>query len=165
MAAARGKAAGCMWMTGHGCCEHVRREWEEWEGVISCKVKIPDCYIPPLPVHSGRRLFFPIGEVHGEWTILELRRALIAGVTLLSVDWVLGSDVTFNPFQQFTESLFSLRSQYLSSGSQAANFVKLLLNSLYGRGLNLIVALYNLVRVDENTDWEGFALFNLSNSK
>ncbi len=129
--------------------------WIEWEGVAQLHLRVSERFIPDIPYRFDNRLFFPTGEVSGLWTILEAREALKQGVEIISTDWVLGSPVTFNPFDEFIETLFELRQGYIISGSSAANVVKLILNSLYGRfGLNPDHGLYQLVDIGAVPDWE-----------
>jgi hypothetical protein len=130
-------------------------EWWKWEGVAQVKVRVPEQYIPILPYRYNKRLFFPWGEMHGLWSIYELREAVKLGVQVLEVDWVLGSPVTFNPFEDFVEQLFHLREHYLVSNPGHANILKLILNSLYGRwGLNPEGGLYRLVDLESVEDLE-----------
>jgi len=135
------------------------------EGVCEADVTLPDTFIPSLPYRYQSRLFFPIGRMRGTWTILELRRALEWGAVLNSVEWVLWSPVTFNPFEDFVQDLFSLRSYYLSKSKGEANLVKLLLNSLYGRwGLNPAGGLYRLVDFDTEDaleKYQGYSTFDV----
>ncbi len=135
-------------------------DWLKWEGVAFVTVEIPNSYIPPLPARFGGRLFFPVGEVSALWTIFEIREAIAAGVRLKRVDWVLGSEVTFNPFVRFVDELFDLRQFYIFERDPRANLVKLILNSLYGRfGLNPAQPLYKMVPVLEETDFSDLAGF------
>jgi hypothetical protein len=136
---------------GPGC----KAALASWAGVCRATVEVKESFIPPLPYRSASRLFFPFGEITGEWTLLELRRALASGVRLRSIDWVLGSPVTFNPFGEWVHTLFGVRQAYLQEGKPQANLVKLILNSLYGRfGLNPEGGLYELVRMDGDFDFE-----------
>lgn len=128
-------------------------EWIDWEGVAMVRLAVPDQIAPPQPYRFDNRLFFPTGEMSGLWSILEIRENFSRGTQLLGCDWVLGSPTTFNPFSEFIETLFQLRQGYLVSGSSAANIVKLILNSLYGRfGLNPDHGLYQLVDLSEVPD-------------
>lgn len=129
--------------------------WWSWEGVVSARVRVPDVFIPPLPVRYQGRLFFPVGSTDGLWTIAELRQAILDGVELERVDWVFGSDVTFNPFSDFVETLFERRMGYLVSDPTRANLIKLILNSLYGRfGLNPAHGLEQMVPLIDPIDWD-----------
>lgn len=134
------------------------RSWMDGEGMVSCTVDVPAWFIPPLPHRFGKRLFFPYGRFSGCWPIYELRQALEMGVGLVSVDWVIGSKVTFNPFREFVADCFGLRRYYLDQNDGMANIVKLILNSLYGRwGLEPEGGLYQLVDLDGVADFGRYA--------
>jgi hypothetical protein len=123
---------------------------EDREGVVECTVQIPETFIPPLPHRYSRRLFFPTGKIHGAWTISEIRHAVTRGCRLESVEWVLGSKVTFNPFQDFVERLFAMRHGFQEASDRRSELVKLLLNSLYGRwGLSPDSGLFTLINLDQ----------------
>jgi len=130
-------------------------QWLKKEGICSVTVQVPESFIPPLPYRFNKRLFFPYGRMRGEWTISEVRHALELGVALLGCDWVISSSKTFNPFGRYIDDLFSLRSVYLANADRAANLIKLLLNSLYGKwGLNPDRGLYRLVSLEQVDDFE-----------
>jgi hypothetical protein len=127
--------------------------WLLWEGVASVRIEVPDHFIPPLPARIESRLFFPTGELSGVWTIREIVYSILQGCRLISVDWVLGSEIVFNPFERFVDQLFALRQAYLIDNPVRANLVKLILNSLYGRfGLNPDSPLTKMVPILEDTD-------------
>ncbi len=138
----------------------IGREWLTGEGVVQATVIAPEVYIPLLPHRFDRRLFFPYGRITGCWPIVELRAALDSGYRLESVDWVLWSKVTFNPFTAFVEDLFRMRQVYLDRHEGMANIIKLVLNSLYGRwGLNPEGGLYKLVDLEGDvnlSDYQGW---------
>jgi hypothetical protein len=136
----------------------VYQALDSWEGVAHAQVRVNESFIPALPYRHSSRLFFPVGDIEGDWTLLELRRAIQSGVILKSIDWALGSPVTFNPFGPWVQKLFALRWSYLEDGKPQANVVKLILNSLYGRfGLNPEGGLYQLVRLGAGVDLESLA--------
>jgi hypothetical protein len=129
-------------------------KWLSMEGVAQVRLRVKDSLVPPLPHRYDHRLFFPSGEMSGLWSIMELRANIGNSIELISCDWVLGSKVTFNPFERFVEDLFKLREGYLFSGSGAAHIIKLILNSLYGRfGLNPERSLRKLVSIEKEPDW------------
>ena len=129
--------------------------WLEWEGIASVTIEVPESFMPPLPYRHTKRLFFPYGKLKGEWAICEIRRAQRAGAKLQAVHWVLGSDVTFNPFVDFIDGIFSLREFYLAEDKGAANLLKLILNSLYGRwGVNPESGLYSLTNMELIEDFD-----------
>jgi len=130
-------------------------EYWNWEGVLQGVFWIPESFIPPLPHRYAGRLFFPVGRIEGTWTIAEARWAILRGAIPESIHWVLGSEVVFNPFEEFVEHLYKLRQGYLAEGNVRANLIKLILNSLYGRlGLNPSSGLEQIVPIDANTNWD-----------
>lgn len=134
-----------------------KSDWLQWAGVAQVEIEAPNGFIPLLPYRYENRLFFPTGNINAVYSIVEIRRALEAGYILKSVDWVLGSKVTFNPFEKFIHTLFDLRMGYLINNDHKANLVKLLLNSLYGRfGLNVDNSMRKLIRLEEDTNIEDY---------
>jgi hypothetical protein len=90
----------------------------------------------------------------GTWTIHEVRHALENGAILSDVAWVLGTRKTFNPFREFVEQLFEVRSSMLANNDSQANLVKLLLNSLYGRfGLDPNKGLFKAIPLTDSTNF------------
>jgi hypothetical protein len=142
-------------------------DWWKWEGVCQAKVTVPQCYIPPLPYKHEGKLFFPYGTMDSIWTLWELRMALMAGAMLHGVSWVLGTPKTFNPFHEYIDTLYSLRSKYLHEGDPQANILKLLMNSLYGRfGLDPDKGLYRAVTLtgtSRDDELVGYKTYNLGN--
>ena len=133
----------------------INGDWWKWEGVMQARITIPQCHIPALPYRYFGKLFFPYGTMVGTWTIHEVRHALENGAILSDVAWVLGTRKTFNPFREFVEQLFEVRSSMLANGDSQANLVKLLLNSLYGRfGLDPSKGLFRSVPLTENTNFD-----------
>jgi hypothetical protein len=134
---------------------------DRWEGVAEATVAVPDTLVPPLPARFSGKLFFPFGVVRGVWTLAELRAARDRSCSILSLEWVLGSDSLFEPFTDFVEALWGLRRSYMATDPFRATLVKLILNSLYGRfGLNPDKGLNRLILCDRDTDWsklEGYS--------
>jgi len=127
----------------------------QWGGVIAGEITLPDAHVPPLPTHARKRLFFPTGKLSGLWTVSEWRAAIERGARPVKIDFVLGSPVTFNPFNDFVEQLYALKLGYSQAHDGRAQVVKLLLNSLYGRfGLNTDKTLYRWQSIPPNQDWE-----------
>ena len=125
------------------------------EGVAQGLVGVPECDVPPLPARLGKRLFFPVGELEGRWTLAELRALEARGGTVLRLDWILGSEKVFSPFESFVEQLWRRRQGSLVSAPQEAALLKLLLNSLYGRfGLDPDDGLMRLVKLSDEWEWE-----------
>jgi hypothetical protein len=133
---------------------HLEPLLDTWQGVASAEVEVPESYFPPLPVRMDGRLFFPWGTLAGCWPLSELRAAASRGCRILRLGWVLGSPVTFNPFQTFVETLYNKRLAALTTRSPQAQLVKLILNSLYGRfGLDPAQGLWELRPLPAELDW------------
>ncbi len=126
-----------------------------WGGVIAGEIVLPESHTPPLPHHARKRLFFPTGKLSGMWTVSEWRVAIERGARPVKIDFVLGSPVTFNPFEAFVDQLYALKLGYSQAHDGRAQIIKLLLNSLYGRfGLNTDKTLYRWQSIPPNVDWE-----------
>jgi hypothetical protein len=103
------------------------------EGIAHCTVHVPDMAAPPLPVHTAKGLFFPVGDLAGTWTHCELRRALEVGCKLGKVEWSHYATRTFNPFAAYVKDLYALRADLAEGDVLRNRAYKLLLNSLHGR--------------------------------
>lgn len=107
------------------------------QGVAQARLTAPEAFLPLLPHRFTKRLFFPVGQMEGVWTLEELREAEARGVEILDLQWALHSPATFSPFHEFIDTLWKRRQGYLAADDGRAQILKLLLNSLYGRfGLN-----------------------------
>lgn len=106
---------------------------ERREGVISCRVSVPDVYCPPLPARLANSLFFPVGTWEGTFTINELRHALECGVEVKRVDWMISTSRTFNPFVDFVTELWKRRMELKITNPAGEKVVKMLLNAHIGR--------------------------------
>ena len=119
---------------------------DRWEGVAHVTIEVPPSYVPPLPWRAADKLFFPTGTLAGTWTLVELRAALKRSARLQSIEWVLGSPVTFSPFEQYVETLYEERKLAAADGAGRELLAKLLLNSLYGRfGLDPTRGLHHVI--------------------
>jgi len=112
-------------------CDWTRTEF----GVIHCLVKIPiDIEVPPLPVHSKGKLIFPVGEVEGWWTFVELRYALDYGVKLDVVYEAYGTDTECHPFDEYIDTTYGMRQESREAGDDFGVMLwKLFMNCLYGK--------------------------------
>jgi len=123
------------------------------EGVAMVLMDIPEIDPPPLPVRVNKHLFFPTGLNKGVWTTGEIRHAIANGATLLSCDWLCWSGLTFNPFEEFINTLYNMKVLSASDSPVKVQVYKALLNHSYGRfGINPEGGLQELVSIDEDTD-------------
>ena len=111
------------------------------EGIFSADVYVPKrLAIPPLPVRMPDRLLYPVGDITGVWTALELRRAIAAGAEVERVRWAYTFPESAPILAPFAERVWSYRAE-AAARSQAKNdegaawaaWFKWLANSLTGK--------------------------------
>lgn len=105
---------------------------ERRPGIYSCTVTVPDCHIPPLPWVCADRTAFPVGEVHGVWTLPELEAADARGVTITAVRWAVVWPEEQTVFGDLMRAWTGVRAQ-LDRESPAAKWQRLFANSLTGK--------------------------------
>jgi len=110
------------------------REWHKGKpGVYSATVKVPETFIPPLPVRVKTGLAFPYGRISGSWPRPELEYAIgSCGCTVENVHSAVafsGQELIFGPW---VERLFALRMKYGKSSREGA-WLKWICNSLTGK--------------------------------
>jgi hypothetical protein len=103
------------------------------EGIYTASVFVsPEVHVPPLPVHFPLRVGFPVGEIRGTWSGLELREAEMAGATIRSFGrsmvWAFAERV----LQPFCEKVWQLR-HTLGKAHPIAKWLKWFLNSCTGK--------------------------------
>lgn len=111
------------------------RDLLRFEGVSYFELDIPKTRYPLLPYREGTKLIFPYGKLKGYYTHLEIRRAIELygeNIILLMNDTVYYTE-TKKYFEDYVNTLYTLRKEYKKQGSEMEHVVKLLLNSLYGR--------------------------------
>ena len=103
-------------------------------GVYRAKVRIPDSFIPPLPIRSPKkgRVLFPTGDIVGTWALPELQYAESVGVRVEYVSEAAIFARTEILFDTWVERLFNLRMKYGKDSREGAWF-KLILNSITGK--------------------------------
>lgn len=102
------------------------------DGVISCTVSVPDCYLPPLPVRFRGSLFFPWGEFSGTWVFSELQYAIEnCGVSVLDVDYGVRFPSEGTPFGNMLELLDAIRNE-VGRKTFRGKWIKRYGNSGYG---------------------------------
>lgn len=129
-----------------------------FEGVAQAVIDVPEMYSPPLPQRSVGRLFFPTGRIAGCWPLVEIRHALASNARLVQLDWVFYSTRSFNPFADFLNALFDLRSTLRQAGDEKQRILKALLNAAYGRyGVHSDGRLTKLVAYDPDVPEDEYA--------
>ena len=111
------------------------------EGIFSADVWIPTkTRIPPLPVRTDMRLLYPVGDITGVWTGLELRRAVDNGATIEKIRWGYVFPETGAILAPFARRVWDYRAEAAASsktkgdkGDAWAAWFKWLANSLTGK--------------------------------
>ena len=97
-------------------------------GFVHASVRIPDCYIPSLPVRVGK-LYFPMGVFEGTWTADELRTAVSRGARIVKIHR--GHYFKTEPiFRDYITKLYELKK---FATEPTRTIAKFLLNSFYGK--------------------------------
>ena len=104
-----------------------------YEGVSQVSVYCPPMIHPLLPVKHNNKLLFPIGNIEGWYTHIELRKALELGYVITKVKKTHYYTQTCAPFKEFITDLYALRLKFKTENNPAEHIVKLMLNSLWGK--------------------------------
>lgn len=97
-------------------------------GFVHATVKVPDCYIPVLPLRK-EKLFFPIGCIEGVWTNEELMIAENFGCRIQKIHKAIYFR-TSPIFRDFVTQLYKLKKE---AEEPTRTIAKYLLNSFYGK--------------------------------
>lgn len=97
-------------------------------GFVHATVKVPECYIPVLPLRK-EKLFFPIGVMEGVWTNEELLIAENFGCKIQKVHKAIYFR-TSPIFRDFVTQLYKLKKE---AEEPTRTIAKYLLNSFYGK--------------------------------
>jgi len=115
-------------------------------GFVDAEVKIPESYVPCLPVRF-EKLFFPTGTIRRVWTNEELIYAEAHGVRIQRI-FKGYYFKTVEIFREYIEKLYALKRH---SGEPTRTIAKLLMNALYGKfGQNPRKKMYCLERMAPN---------------
>ena len=101
---------------------------DNYFGFVDCDVRVPDCYIPILPVRK-EKLYFPTGKIRGVWTNEELIIAENFGCKILHVYKAMYFR-TSPILREFVTKLYDLKK---NAEEPARTIAKYLLNSFYGK--------------------------------
>lgn len=109
-----------------------RRKWGrtlDEEGTVWARVRVPEMWIPPLPVRMGPRLVFPTGTFDGVWTALELRNAVELGAKVVSIHKSRTTNQTSKELGLWCARIWQARTEK----PEWNGLIKLLANSLTGK--------------------------------
>lgn len=102
--------------------------WTGYYGFVEAIVKVPEMYMPPLPVRL-EKLYFPVGVLRGVWTSEELIEAEKRGAKILKIIKAYYFK-TEQIFKEYVDELYALKK---TAGEPTRTIVKFLLNSLFGK--------------------------------
>lgn len=106
----------------------------EKEGIYVADVKVPDCFVPPLPVRLGQRVLFPIGPIAGAWTRIELAEAIACGATVQRWGRAIVWEDSKKVLAPFMRQAWGRRSDAIRSGNDGLKeWHKLVANSFTGK--------------------------------
>lgn len=103
----------------------------KYEGFTECNVNVPyDLYLPVLPYRLDKKLFFPVGKLHGIWDNILLQKAYEKGCKIYPLKgYVFKTDYLF---KDYVDRFYSLKKHSVPNTAPYI-IAKLLLNSLYGK--------------------------------
>lgn len=105
-----------------------RRLKDNYYGFVLAEVRVPDCYIPVLPIRQ-EKLFFPVGSITAVWSNEELQIAENFGCRIQKIR----KAVYFRTapiLREFVTKLYELK-KYAEEPTRT--IAKYLLNSFYGK--------------------------------
>jgi len=129
------------------CLETIK----QYHGFSDVIIKSPDIKHPLLPYRSKLKLIFPIGEIRGVYTHIELREALKLGYKIKFFGHTYYYVRSCRPFKDFVTDLYNLRLKYKKDNNNMEFVVKILMNSLYGKFAQRFNDLTNVVATDNIT--------------
>lgn len=103
----------------------------DWDGpyIADITVRVPEDYLPPLPVRMAGRLFFPFGTWRGWYSNIDIEVLLKSGGHIEKVHECLTFHENYD-LAEYSKTLYELRRK--SEGFPKLAY-KYLLNSLYGK--------------------------------
>lgn len=96
--------------------------------------EVPECYFPPLPYRTKNGVAYPIGRIHGVWSLPELESAEQNGVKITKVEKAIVWRAKRILFRELMDKLFDIRSR-AQGGKKGplGTFTKYVANSLTGK--------------------------------
>jgi hypothetical protein len=96
-------------------------------------LRLPSGFLGLLPFRQSGRLYFPVGDVSGSWTLREVRYALSKGARITDCKSIIYARSTIPLFAGYVDTLYNLRMEYKQAGRADQIVIKLMMNSLYGK--------------------------------
>ena len=111
-------------------------------GFVKCVIMIPAKVYSPIALKWGSVNIYPVGHYMKVITLAEYRYMLSVGCEIDVIDgWYITCKTVRYPYREQIRRLFEYKKQYKKSGDHLRyHTVKILLNSLYGKFVQLIAA-------------------------
>ncbi len=108
-------------------------------GFIDCTLKIPANVPSPVAVKRGTRNTFPVGEFRKTITKVEYEYLIEAGadITIHDSCWIIPDTLVY-PYKEEIARLVKLKGEYKHGDALAYHTIKIILNSLYGKFIQLV---------------------------
>lgn len=101
---------------------------EQFYGFVDATVYVPEIYIPVLPVRM-EKLYFPVGNIRGTWSVEELVASTNHGVHILRIHQA----YYFHTSEIFRDYVLKLYALKKTATEPTRTIAKGLLNALYGK--------------------------------
>lgn len=106
----------------------------QYEGCSNVELFCPYMKYPLLPVRNEiGRVIFPVGNIKGWYTHIEIREAMSLGYVLTKVIKTHYFKEVCSPFKDYMTDLYSIRNDFKSNNNPMEFVVKIMMNSLYGK--------------------------------
>jgi DNA polymerase type B, organellar and viral len=149
--------------TEYNGSESLDDRWIEYEGVSHATVYQPQTHLPVLGVRAHGQIVYPVGVLRGVWPHCELRAARARGATITRVHETVYSTTCMGGATGFVAGFTNYREELKRAGDARELWVKLILNSLYGRwGLRreqVSLAMLPLPPGTTDRDWPEYEIY------
>lgn len=124
---------------------HVGIEWSNkyninaYYGFLDCTMKIPPSLPSPVAIKEHERNIYPCGEFRKVITLQEYNYLVTNGadITINKACWIIPDKVSY-PYRDEINRLVELKAQYKHGDKLAYHTIKIILNSLYGKFVQLV---------------------------
>lgn len=106
---------------------------EDYEGVSYVEGFMPNHYIPTLPMRQDLRLIFPVMNIKGYYTHIELRKAMDKGFQINKIGECIKYNSTEKLFRDYILKKYNTRKKQKENNDPMELMTKLSMNSLYGK--------------------------------
>lgn len=106
---------------------------------INCTIKIPPLLPSPVAIKRGGKNVYPVGEISKVITKVEYDYLINNGadITIHDACWIIPDKIKYL-YKEEIERLVQLKQEYKNGDQMAYHTIKILLNSLYGKFVQLI---------------------------